>query len=1029
MIMEKESFFRLFKTDKTLRWSMIGILTILVISLVIIGLVTGLWIAGGNDFLIMILLVSLVSVDAGFWLFYAIVFLSSSRGYEKAGRLMAEQLAAFSRNEIHISSEVYRSQAMNRVQGAINDLIEHYEKITGAAQDTQSRPYAYRRLTQQEFLAGWRDELLMNPSPLSALMFARLNGNEAPTPEALTALYEALRKIFPTSMMGDYDDATIVVYFYRIQSVQGFETKLQNFAADFAFAKNMPHQTNMAVYGVDMGGAYFPNVPLSDLFTHALDAIGRASGVNFDLGNPAIGSFSVKAAPNENIARITSLLQGAKLSRQLFEAKGPGEEKKAITDFLSFYMNIADFEEAGLYLYDDARRTYRLDVYSRVGKTAEDEAEIIAAAATEDSDEKAYLGLSALGESVAYEELHPFFELAAKNAPFFTRDILTLPREVSLPCQNLGIVSLFLVPIHFRGEETGLVFLTAKKGLHLTLFQREKLQEMVPNITQAAMQLISTQRVEFVQQRFNSLASRNEQYLYTIDQRTKKLIDTSDSLRRKFPDAMPGAYCYKAIFGLDEPCENCPLAVGTIKRLVPELGVKEASHSVLSLRLGAEGYATLLLEKEADRGTAAAFLDRVLMIKNLKAFSVDLSRTLHGVNNAGSIVAVRLANKDALLERFPGQNASALLAPIVRELQSLGHDDVLYRYDERTLVFFLPSMVSRNDLYGFIEEVALAIHGPLYIGADSFQPKYSYCRLSYPSDINSTSDAISLIHSELARCETLGEGLVAEVGRNRLRKAYRPDYIEALLQEKLKSRRVDMRYYATNDKSNQARRIEAYMTILTEDHFRLKHGEFSKIAREKNLSFPLDLAALRQLGENYTSYRDNVLKDNGIVSFIVSLNPGTILNHDFPDRLRSMLSDYNMPASFLTIDAHAAYLMGHLEGAAASIKELKKLGVKVAAGNYSPLIGEPSKFFRLGLSEVKLAAGFLKDAMSNDSDALTYARVAAAFQKQGIAVSSNGVDTKDELNYILGLGIESYQGEMASPVMDEPEMITFLTQR
>ena len=96
-----------------------------------------------------------------------------------------------------------------------------------------------------------------------------------------------------------------------------------------------------------------------------------------------------------------------------------------------------------------------------------------------------------------------------------------------------------------------------------------------------------------------------------------------------------------------------------------------------------------------------------------------------------------------------------------------------------------------TDLYGFIEEVALAIHGPLYIGADSFQPKYSYCRLSYPSDINSANDAIPLIHSELTRCETLGEGLVAEVGRNRLRKAYRPDYIEALLQEKLKSRRVD----------------------------------------------------------------------------------------------------------------------------------------------------------------------------------------------------------------------------------------------
>ena len=1014
--MEKENKIRQLLADRTVRWTIIGLLSVLFASLAVIAVAITLWVAGGHDTAIIIMLTAVVGLDTVAWLLSVIVFSRLALSYEKAGKAMSDQITAFSRNEIHISSNVYRSQAMNRVQTAINDLIEHYEKISAGAQDTQRRPYAYMRLTREEFLNQWRDEVLLNASPLSCLMFARLSGNEAPCPEALTALYQALRDLFPTSMIGDYDEATLAVYFYRVQSIVGFQGRLERFVSDFAFQKNMPHQTNMAVYGTYLGGAYFPNVPLSDLFAHALEAIGRSNGIQFDTGNPAIGSFSVKAAPNENIARITSLHHAGKLSRQLFEAMTPGDEKKAITDFLAFYMNITDFEEAGLYLYDEARHTYRLDVHS------------LAPATAAESEATHYLGLSGLGDNVPYEELKPFFDLAASNPPFYTRDILSLPSAVSLSCQNLGITSLFLVPIHFRGEGSGIVFLTARKGLHLTLLQREKLQEMVPNVTQAAIQLISTQRVEFAEQRFNALASRNEQYLYSIDQKTKKILDVSESLARKFPDAVPGEICHKAIFGLDEPCENCPLSVGTIKRLIPELGVKETQHSVLSLRLGAEGYATMLLEKEAERGTAAAFLDRVLMIKNLKAFSVDLSRTLHSPSNAGSIVAVRLTNKDALLERFPGQNASALLGPIVRELQSLGHDDVLYRYDEKTLVFFLPSMVSRSVLYGFIEEVAAAIHGPLYIGADSFTPRYVYSHLNYPSDINSAADAVALLHSELTRCEALGEGLVAEVGRNRLRKAYRPDYLEALLAEKLKSRRVDMRYYATNDKNNRANRIEAYMTLLTEDHSRIQHGEFSKIARDKNLSFPLDLASLKQLAETYSNYRDNVLKDNGISSYIISLNPGTLLNRDFPDRLRSTLSDYNMPASYLTIDAHAAYLIGHVEAVTAAIKEIRKLGVKIAAGNYSPLIGEPSKFFRLGITEVKIASGFLKDAMSNDSDALSYARVVAAFQKQGILVSANGVDTDDELKYILGLGIESYQGAKASPVLDEAEMITFLTQ-
>jgi uncharacterized membrane protein len=67
------------------------------------------------------------------------------------------------------------------------------------------------------------------------------------------------------------------------------------------------------------------------------------------------------------------------------------------------------------------------------------------------------------------------------------------------------------------------------------------------------------------QQDVASILMLNDYSTYTIDRKDYHIIDHSSDLVRIFPDVKKNLPCYKALYGLNKRCGNCPLATSEKK--------------------------------------------------------------------------------------------------------------------------------------------------------------------------------------------------------------------------------------------------------------------------------------------------------------------------------------------------------------------------------------------------------------------------------------------------------------------------------
>ena len=108
------------------------------------------------------------------------------------------------------------------------------------------------------------------------------------------------------------------------------------------------------------------------------------------------------------------------------------------------------------------------------------------------------------------------------------------------------------------------------------------------------------------------------------------------------------------------------------------------------------------------------------------------------------------------------------------------------------------------------------------------------------------------------------------------------------------------------------------------------------------------------------------------------------------------------------------------------LSRLQKMGVTLCADDFSSGQSSPL-LLRQGLwSAIKLERGFIAKLLTHD-----YIRVFVKTRIQvakaaGISVCATGVETREELDLLLGFGIDSLQGHFIAPPMTLEELRTYL---
>lgn len=954
--------------------------------------------------LILRLYLALAIVSAGCFsvflaLFALFVVYNRKRKYAELSfnKAVLSQLEEVRKGTPKLSPNKYGFADLDSFQDEINAFLAAYANTRPNEDGPKYKGKRYL-CPAESFEETMFEEIKANSAYRQAVLSIEIAGPDQPNEAVSNQAKEAVYGTFPYALLSRRSPNGYYAYIYDAGSYSEFLSRLRTLVGGFASPTS-----ESKVYSLRVGAAIFPLIPAVSLIRTAEKALAKGEDVYIEEGDKSIYLPSARSNPNSR--RVIAIANFEKLFRASFAAK-KGEREKSLREALSYFIKTEGFDRGGVAEYSLRDGCYKM-VYE------------------ETSENPLTASLSSLGENIPPSYLDPVYEAAKIDFPLFIRHLKDAPKPVMGFMQSLLAESALFFPIAWDDEKFGLLYLLSATAKDLSLEGFDKSHDLFSILGTALIVNRRNEESAELLSLINALAKRANKYVYTIDERTYEVKEATDNFIAKFPNCktLP---CYKTLFGLEAPCEQCPLRVGSINRVIEAIGKKESTIS--SVGRSKDGLATLIIEPIVNKNEPAGTLvDKALHIPSFKGFKAMLSREL--IEKNGYMVAVRLLHLESFLEHNPLESPSTILLHILTNLQSTPYYADAYRYDDTSIVIKLSGYHSKRDLYAAVETIDEAISEPVMLGSSTYSPSFAYCAIAYPTEAAALSDMISLIKSELDRSEEMGEGYLAEVGRRNVRKAGRRAYLKSLLNQALEKDAAEVGLAPIIELStNKPVYYEAYLTLNDENQM-IAEAELRSLLDDEKKRRDLDYSALRSLGLLYRDYGKNLMKSAGLKGCYLRMKATSLLDGGFLPLLSNLMETYHFPRRGLGLLFEAKDLFAHGTAARQAIEKANDLGASIGVYDLDSNAASsdfPFDSIRLFIFD----SGFVVDSMGSESTALTLLQTLDKIDKLGGMAVAAGLNEEETRYYAIETGFKLGKGRLYSsgPVSKE-KFITSLTYR
>jgi diguanylate cyclase (GGDEF)-like protein/PAS domain S-box-containing protein len=145
------------------------------------------------------------------------------------------------------------------------------------------------------------------------------------------------------------------------------------------------------------------------------------------------------------------------------------------------------------------------------------------------------------------------------------------------------------------------------------------------------------------------------------------------------------------------------------------------------------------------------------------------------------------------------------------------------------------------------------------------------------------------------------------------------------------------------------------------------------------------------------------------------------------ERLRGALRDNRVDGARLELELTERTLMSHLAGNFETLRRIGGLGVRFAVDDFGTGYSSLAYLRLLPVDKLKIDRSFLRAIDSQAADEAIVRAIAALAKTLGIGIAGEGVESEAQLERLLALGCEEWQGHFFSEPLEANEFAALLT--
>lgn len=160
----------------------------------------------------------------------------------------------------------------------------------------------------------------------------------------------------------------------------------------------------------------------------------------------------------------------------------------------------------------------------------------------------------------------------------------------------------------------------------------------------------------------------------------------------------------------------------------------------------------------------------------------------------------------------------------------------------------------------------------------------------------------------------------------------------------------------------------------------------------------------------------------------VNISQVQFANTNIVNTIKSTLQSLNFPAEQLKIEMTESIIMDHIERGMQTLSAIQELGVKVSIDDFGTGYSSLNYLRRLPIDYLKIDQSFVREMMTNSNDAAIVKTIIELGDNLGYGLIAEGVETKQQLEFLHNLGCHYIQGYYFSRPMPVDEATVFLKQ-
>ncbi|MGB5438792.1 MAG: EAL domain-containing protein [Gammaproteobacteria bacterium] len=216
--------------------------------------------------------------------------------------------------------------------------------------------------------------------------------------------------------------------------------------------------------------------------------------------------------------------------------------------------------------------------------------------------------------------------------------------------------------------------------------------------------------------------------------------------------------------------------------------------------------------------------------------------------------------------------------------------------------------------------------------------------------------------------------------------------------------------------------------IGAESLIRWKHPErgniapvdFIPVAEETGQILAIGYWVLNSALSRLKAWTDNIA-DSPICNLAINVSPRQFNDTDFVSQIERALRETRADPERLTLELTEGIFIENLEDTIQKMAALKKHGVRFSIDDFGTGFSSLAYIKRMPLDEIKIDRSFIRDITTDTSDANLVEIIIKMAEQLGLDVIAEGVETRDQLDFLLAKGCRLFQGYYFSHPLSEDD--------